>query len=195
MQAIHPNVITAAALPTRRTAVSVGLIIGFALLIAATAQFEIHIPGTPVPVTGQTFGVLLTGAALGSVAGTASIVLYAALGAVGLPFYAGGTSGWEHFTGATFGYFVGFVVAGWVVGWFAEHRRDRVVKTAIPAFIVGSLVIYAFGVGWLWLTVFDDLGTSISKGMTPFLVGDALKALLAGLALPGAWWVVNRAKG
>jgi biotin transport system substrate-specific component len=195
VQAIHPNVITAATFPTRRAVVTITLIVGFALLTAATAQISIPLPGTPIPITGQTFGVLLTGAALGAGAGAASLALYAVLGAVGLPFYAGAGSGWEHLTGASFGYFVGFIAAGWVVGWLAEHRRDRVVKTAIPAFIVGSLVIYAFGVGWLWLTVFDDLGTAISKGMTPFLIGDATKALLAGLALPGAWWTVNRAKG
>ena len=81
-----------------------------------------------------------------------------------------------------------------VVGWFSEHRHDRVVRTAVPAFIAGSLIIYAFGVGWLWLTVFPDLGTSISKGMAPFLVGDTIKAVLGGLLLPGAWWLVDRSK-
>ena len=194
MQAINPNVITAATLPTKRAAVTVALIVGFALFTAATAQIRIPLPGTPVPITGQTLGVLLTGAALGSWAGTASMTLYVLLGALGLPFYAGGASGWEHLTGSTFGYFVGFVVAAWVVGWFAEQRRDRRVRTAIPAFIAGSLIIYAFGVGWLWLTFFDDLWTAIDKGMTPFLVGDAIKAVLAGLLLPGAWWLVDRSK-
>ena len=122
------------------------------------------------------------------------MLLYVFLGAIGLPFYAGGTSGWNHLTGATFGYFVGFIVAAWVVGWFAEQRRDRVVRTAIPAFIVGSLVIYFFGVGWLWLDTPLDLPTAISDGMTPFLIGDAIKALIAGLMLPGAWWLVDRSK-
>jgi biotin transport system substrate-specific component len=194
VQAINPNVITAATLPTRRALVTVALVFGFALFTAATAQIRIPLPGTLVPITGQTLGVLLTGAALGSMAGTTSMIIYVLLGAAGLPFYAGGTSGWDHLTGGTFGYFVGFVVAAWVVGWFAEHRRDRVVKTAIPAFVIGSLVIYVFGVGWLWLTVYPDLGTSISKGMTPFLLGDAVKALIAGLMLPGAWWLVERSK-
>ncbi len=194
MQAINPNVITAATLPTRRAVVTVALVVGFALFTAATAQIRIPLPGTPVPITGQTLGVLLTGAALGSLASSASMLLYIALGALGLPFYAGGTSGWDHLTGGTFGYFVGFVVAAWVVGWFAEHRRDRIVRTAIPAFVAGSVVIYVFGVGWLWLTVFPDLGTAISKGMTPFLVGDAVKAVFAGLLLPGAWWLVDRSQ-
>jgi biotin transport system substrate-specific component len=194
VQAINSNVIAAATLPTRRAVVTVVLVIGFALFTAATAQIRIPLPGTPVPITGQTLGVLLTGASLGSWAGTSSMVLYILLGAAGLPFYAGGTAGWEHFTGSTFGYFVGFVVAAWIVGWLAEHRRDRVVRTAIPAFAVGSLVIYVFGVGWMWLTVFPDLGTAISKGMTPFLVGDVVKAMLAGLLLPGAWWLVERSK-
>ena len=194
MQAIHSNVITAATLPTRRTMVTVALVVGFALFTAATAQIRIPLPGTVVPLTGQTLGVLLTGAALGSVAGSSSMLLYVFLGAIGLPFYAGGTSGWNHLTGATFGYFVGFIVAAWVVGWFAEQRRDRVVRTAIPAFIVGSLVIYFFGVGWLWLDTPLDLSTAISDGMTPFLIGDAIKALIAGLLLPGAWWLVDRSK-
>ncbi|GMQ86798.1 MAG: biotin transporter BioY [Acidimicrobiia bacterium] len=194
MQAIQQNVIAAAIVPTRKAVVTVALVVGFALLTAATAQIRIPLPGTPVPITGQTLGVLLTGAALGSVAGTSSIVLYISLGALGLPFYAGGTSGWGHLSGGTFGYFIGFIVAAWVVGWFAEHRRDRVVRTAVPAFIVGSLVIYTFGVGWLWLTVFSDLGTAISRGMTPFLVGDTIKAVLAGLLLPGTWWLVDRSR-
>ncbi|MCH8992280.1 MAG: biotin transporter BioY, partial [Acidobacteria bacterium] len=122
MQAIQQNVITAAVLPTRRAVVTVALVVGFALFIAATAQIRIPLPGTPVPITGQTLGVLLTGAALGSIAGTSSLLLYISLGAVGLPFYAGGTSGWGRLTGATFGYFIGFIVAAWVVGWFSEHR-------------------------------------------------------------------------
>jgi len=124
-------VITAAVLP-RSKVVSIALVIGFALLTAGAAQLVIPLPYTPVPITGQTFVVLLAGVALGSNLGAASMALYVALGAIGLPFYAEGSSGIEVVRGATGGYLVGFVVAAWVMGRLAERRQDRALATAIP---------------------------------------------------------------
>lgn len=125
MQATIPSrVITGAVLP-RTTVVTAALVVGFALLTALSAQIVIPLPFTPVPITGQTFAVLLSGAALGAGAGAASQGLYVLLGAVGLPFYAGGASGWTVVTGATGGYLVGFIVAAWVVGVLAEMQIGR----------------------------------------------------------------------
>lgn len=193
MQAVHPNVITGVALP-RRAATTVALMVAFALATAALAQLRIPLPGTPIPVTGQTLGVLLAGAALGSRIGAGSMLLYVTLGAIGLPFFAGGEGGLTYATGSTFGYLAGFVVAAWLVGWFAEQRHDRSVRTAIPAFLIGSAVIYTLGVAWLWASVesIPTLGAALDAGFSPFVVGDLAKALLAGLTLPVAWMLTDR---
>ena len=194
MQALHPDVITGIALP-RRAATTAVLVIGFALVTAAAAQVRIPIPGTPIAITGQTFGVLLAGAALGSRAGSASMLLYVALGAIGLPLFAGGEGGWTYATGASFGYLIGFVVAAGLVGRFAEQRHDRTVRTAVPAFLVGSAAVYTLGVTWLWATVdtVPTFGDALQAGFLPFVAGDVVKAVLAGLLLPAAWYLVERA--
>ncbi len=189
MQTAHPTR-TIADVFVARTAVNTALlVIGFAILTALAAQIRFHIPGTPVPVTGQTFAVLLAGAAIGSRAGAASQLVYWLMGAVGLPVFAQQSGGWEAATGATFGYLFGFIVAAWVVGTLAERGRDRSVRTAIPAFLIGNLVIYAFGVPWLMYSVpsIETLGAAITAGFMPFVVFDAIKIILAGLALPAAW--------
>ncbi|MEN8114117.1 MAG: biotin transporter BioY [Actinomycetota bacterium] len=193
MQTVHPNVLTGVALP-RRAATTAGLMVGFALLTALAAQIRIPIPGTPIAITGQTFGVLLAGAALGSRAGAGSMALYVGLGAIGLPFFAGGAGGWTYTTGASFGYLMGFAVAAGVVGRFAEQRRDRAVRTAVPAFLIASAAVYTLGVTWLWATVeaIPTLGDALRAGFYPFIAGDVVKALAAGLLLPAAWHVVDR---
>ncbi len=194
MQTTLPTrVITGAVLP-RATWVTAASIVGFALLTAAAAQVRIPLPFTPVPITGQTFAVLLSGAALGATAGGASQLLYVAMGAAGLPFFAGGTSGWDVVTGATGGYLLGFVVAAVIVGFLAERRQDRTVWSAVPAFLAGSVIIYLIGVPVLYATV-DSITTgeqAIAAGFTPFIVGDLIKVGLAGLLLPTAWRLSGR---
>jgi biotin transport system substrate-specific component len=194
VQTVHPNVITGVVLP-RRATTTFALMLGFALVTALAAQIRFPLPGTPIAVTGQTFGVLLAGVALGSRAGAGSMLLYVTLGAIGLPFFAGGEGGWTYAGGASFGYLAGFVAAAWLVGRLAEQRRDRSVRTAIPAFLIGSAAVYTLGVTWLWATVdtIPTLGAALSAGMYPFLVGDLVKAVLAGLTLPAAWYAVDRA--
>lgn len=168
-------------------------VVGFALFTALAAQITIPLGFTPVPITGQTFAVLLAGGVLGANRGVLSMGLYVTLGAIGLPFYAEGSGGWTAATGATMGYLVGFVVAAFVVGKMAEHGQDRKLSTSLPAFLAGSLIIYAFGATWLAidlglpLTAEAGAPSAISLGVAPFLVGDVLKALLAGALLPAAW--------
>jgi biotin transport system substrate-specific component len=195
MQALHPNVIGGVALPRKAVTTAV-LVVGFALVTAAAAQIRIPLPGTPIAITGQTFGVLLAGAALGSRAGAGSMLLYVSLGAIGMPFFAGGEGGWTYATGASFGYLIGFVVAAWLVGRFAEQRQDRVIRTAVPAFLIGSAAVYTLGVTWLWATVdaIPSFGDALRAGFYPFVAGDIVKAVLAGVLLPGAWLVVDRAR-
>ena len=186
-----PAVITTRVLPRGRVT-TVALVVGFALLTALAAQIEIPLWFTPVPITGQTFAVLLAGAALGLRAGAASMALYWALGAVGLPFYSGGDGGWTAATGATAGYLVGFIVAAALVGLLAERRQDRAVLTAIPAFLAGSVIIYLFGVTWLMIDLGVDSTRALELGMTPFVIGDLVKVVLAGIALPAAWALTDR---
>jgi biotin transport system substrate-specific component len=167
------------------------LIAAASLLLAALAQVEIELPFTVVPITGQTFGVLLIGAALGSKRGAASVLAYLAEGALGLPFFAGGAAGLSVLTGATAGYLIGFVAAAYVVGRMAERGLERSFRTSILPFVVGTLVIYACGVAWL-STIVGGLAEGIRFGMLPFLFGDVLKLIAASVALPAAWRLVGR---
>ncbi len=180
----------------------VALIVAGALLIALSANLSIAVPGSPVPITAQTFSVLLVGGALGARRGVLATLLYLALGAV-LPVYAQHTQGLATILsfdraagrlvlGATGGYLLGFVLASGLVGRLAELGWDRRYGGALLAFLLGNLVIYLIGVPWLMAATGFDLATAIDKGVRPFLVGDGLKLLLASGILPVAWWVVGR---
>jgi biotin transport system substrate-specific component len=167
------------------------LVVGAALLTALAAQVSFLLPFTPVPVTGQTFAVLLAGTALGSRLGAASQALYVALGAAGLPFYADGEGGWQAATGATAGYLVGFVVAAAVLGMLAERRQDRTVLTAVPAMLMGTAIIYGLGAWWLSIELGVSAAKAVELGVAPFLIGDTLKLAAAGLLLPATWRLVG----
>jgi biotin transport system substrate-specific component len=173
----------------------VALILGGTLLIALAAQVSIPVPGSPVPITGQTFGVLLSAGALGFRRGVAATLLYLLIGLVGVPVFAHGSHGTEVVLGATGGYLVGFVLAGAVIGRLAELGWDRNLIGAVGAMLVGSVLIYAVAIPWLMVVTGFDLATALEKGMTPFLPGDAIKLVLAAGAFPVAWWVVGRRPG
>ena len=192
MQTVLPTRVIAGAVLPRHRVTTASLVIGFALLTALAAQIRLPLPFTPVPITGQTFAVLLAGAALGSKAGAASQGLYLLMG-LAFPVYSGGNSGWEYATGATGGFLVGFIAAAWIVGALAERQQDRTVVTAIPAFLTGSVVIYACGVPWLASNLGVSWVEAVGLGLTPFLLGDLAKALLAGALLPTAWKLAGRA--
>jgi len=166
------------------------LIILGSLFVAALAQVEIPLPFTPVPITGQTFGVLLVGAALGSKRGAASLTLYLAEGALGLPFFAGGAHGLSVLTGATAGYLLGFVGAAYVIGRLAEIGYERSVRTSFIPFLIGTVIIYVCGVTWL-AVVMGSFSKAVTFGLIPFLIGDIIKLFAASLALPAAWKLVK----
>jgi biotin transport system substrate-specific component len=173
----------------RSRAFDVSLVLAGAMFIGLAAQVSIHLPGNPVPITGQTFAVLLVAAGSGLARGVAATLVYAALGLVGVPWFADGSSG---MVTATFGYIVGFVFAAAVVGWLAQRGWTRTPWRTAAAMVVGDLAIYAVGVPWLKAAVGVSWSTAISLGMTPFLVGDLLKALLAAGLFTAAWAVVDR---
>jgi biotin transport system substrate-specific component len=162
--------------------------------VALAAQFSIHLGFTPVPITGQTFAVLLVAAAYGTVRGTASLLLYLLIGIAGAPVYAEHRHGWEVFSGATGGYIVGFVIAAALTGYLAERGWDRRFSTAVSVMLTGNVVIYAFGLVWLHHTLSVNWPTALEWGLYPFVPGDIFKLYLAALALPGAWKLVERAR-
>jgi len=172
-----------------RSAVLVG---GGALSVALLAQIRIPLGFTPVPITGQTFGVVLVGGVLGARRGAAALLLYVLLGGLGLPFYAGGQGGWAHVGGASGGYLLGFVAAAGVVGMLAERGLDRRPLPAFLTFQAGSLVVYAFGVLGLGLTLHVTWGRALALGWLPFVPGDLLKTALAAGLFPASWRVVGR---
>jgi biotin transport system substrate-specific component len=157
-----------------------------ALFVAILAQVKIPLPFTPVPLTGQTFAVLLVAAALGSKRGAASMAFYIALGAFGLPVFAGGAAGMAYLGGATLGYLIGFVLAAYVVGLLAERGLERSTRTSVIPFLVGTVIIYACGVTWLAI-VLGSFSKALAAGLVPFVVGDIIKLAAATLALPAAW--------
>jgi biotin transport system substrate-specific component len=167
---------------------SIALVIGGAALVGLSAQVSIPLPFTPVPLSLQTFAVLLVGAVLGSVRGLASMALYLLAGIAGVPWFADHNSGWQL---ASFGYIVGFVAAAWLVGLLAERRADRRPLSAAGTMVLGNLVIYVFGVAGLLIMTPFDLPTAVAKGVLPFLIGDAIKIIAAAALLPVTWKAVN----
>ncbi len=170
------------------------LVVGGAALIALVAQVAFYLPFTPVPVTGLTFGVLVTGAAMGSVRGLLATLLYVAVGIAGAPVYAEGSYGIDVLLGVTGGYLVGSVVAAGLTGYLAEKAWDRKVISAVPAMLLGELAIFVIGVGWLMVVLDVGLGQGLALGFTPFVIGEVVKLVAAGVLLPGAWKIVDRIK-
>jgi biotin transport system substrate-specific component len=168
------------------------LIIGGALLTAGAAQVSFTLPGMTVPYTLQTAAVLLTGAALGSWRGAASMLLYLAIGALGAPVFSAGDSGVAKIIGPTGGYLVGFVIAASIVGAFAARGWDRSPARAAGLMALGNLIIYAIGVPVLAIALDLPLADAIGAGATPFIPWDAVKIALAAGLLPAAWLVVGR---
>ena len=170
----------------------VALVVAGALFIYLTSKVVIPVAGSPVPITGQTFGVLLVGGALGLRRGAVAVALYVLLGVVGLPFFAEGKGGLTIIWGATGGYLIGFILAGAVVGRLAELGWDRKIGGALGAMVVGSAVIYAIGLPWLKVVTGMTVEETIAAGLTPFLIGDTIKIILAAVLFPAAWWIVGR---
>jgi biotin transport system substrate-specific component len=166
------------------------LIVAGSLLLTLSAK--VQVPFWPVPMTMQTFVVLLLGAAYGSTLGAATVLAYLAQGAVGLPVFAKG-GGLAYMMGPTGGYLLGFLVAAWLVGKLAERGLDRRVPTALAVFLLGDLVIFAFGVSWLASLM--GLEKAWAAGVVPFLPAEALKIALAMAVLPLAWRLGGRRSG
>ncbi|MFI5643971.1 biotin transporter BioY [Kitasatospora sp. NPDC051705] len=165
------------------------LVAGGAALTGVAAQLSVNVPGSPVPVTGQTFAALLVGTALGTRRGVASLGLYLLAGMAGMPWFAEGTSGWAM---PSLGYVLGFVLAAGLTGALARRGADRAPVNTAVTMVLGSLAVYAVGVPYLALSLHVPLARAAELGLYPYLVGDALKAVLAAGALPLAWKLLGR---
>ncbi|TXK17602.1 biotin transporter BioY [Homoserinibacter sp. GY 40078] len=197
MTAISPSsrLVLADRVIPRGIVTDIALVVGGALFTALLAQVEI--PLWPVPITGQTLAVLLVGATLGAVRGGSALLLYMILGFAGLPFYAPNPDG-SHLTGLaavaapSFGYIIGFIPAAAFVGWLSERTWDRKFLKALATFIGGSLVVFAIGVPWLAVVLGASFTEALEWGVYPFIVGGIIKAVIAALLLPAAWWGADK---
>lgn len=188
-RALHPPLIHRL-LPVRNDAVRTLLQVGVGVaLLALLAQVRIEIG--PVPITGQTFGVLLIGAAYGAGLGALTLTSYLIVGGLGLGVFTGGGSGWATLSGITAGYLFGFLLAAAVVGYLAQRGWDRSVGGTALAMLIGNVLIYVPGL--LWMTRFaPDWPTTLQWGLIPFIPGDLIKLALAAALLPLAWRLLGR---
>ena len=147
------------------------------LLLALLAHLSIPVPYSPVPITGQTFGILFLGAVLGSRIGTLSVILYISEGLIGIPVFAGGSMGFLYLLGPTGGYLIGFIPAVYMVGYFSEKGFIKNISTTLIAMIFGTIVIFVFGISWLVVTA--GFGTALSIGLYPYIPGAIIKIMLA----------------
>jgi biotin transport system substrate-specific component len=190
IDALRADTLMGAALAPLDWTRSAGLVIVFSLFIAAAAQFAIHIG--PIPITGQTFAVLLTGALLGSRLGAAAVIAYLIEGAFGLPFFAGGAAGLVRFFGPTGGYLVAFPAAAFVVGAFAEHGWDRRYASAVAAMAIGSVIVFLGGWAWYAILTSTPPVAAFQIAVLPYLLGDLIKIVLAAAVLPTGWALLRR---
>ncbi|MEU2924591.1 biotin transporter BioY [Streptomyces sp. NPDC007251] len=184
----RPGAVLADLLPASRVR-DAALVVGGAVLTGLAAQVAVPVPGSPVPVTGQTFAALLVGTALGARRGFLSLALYALAGVAGIPWFADGASGAGM---VSFGYVLGMLLASAAVGALARRGADRSPLRMAGTMLLGEAIIYAVGVPYLALAAHVSLTQAVALGLTPFLLGDALKAALAMGALPTAWKFANK---
>ena len=204
--AARPTTIIDIVVPGTGIVRDLALVASFTLFVAVFAQIAIRLPFTPVPITGQTLAVLVTGGALGANRGAASLALYALIGSIGVPLFAPSAAALEgeliHFvlpwegTGdliwslTSGGYIIGFIAAAYVVGRLAERGWDRGWKVTV-AMLIGNVLVYVPGLLWLGYKI-ESFDNALVFGLYPFIVGDLIKLYVAAIALPGAWAIIGR---
>ena len=181
------------ALITRTTATTqFALVIGGVAFISLMAQISVPVPGSPVPVTGQTLGALLLGSAYGASLGFTTFASYLIVGFLGAPVFASGAHGLSRITGATGGYLVGMLIASLVTGYLAGRKWDQKILTVIPTMLIGDLIIFAAGLFWLHHSIHANWATTFKFGFTPFVWGEVIKIAIASTAMPTLWRFVPK---
>jgi biotin transport system substrate-specific component len=163
--------------------------VGFITLLA---QIAIPVPGSPVPVTGQTLAVLLIGTTYGARLGVTTFATYLLAGIAGAPIFAGSTHGIEKLVGATGGYLVGMFIASLVLGFLADRKADQKFKTSFPALFLGDAIIFFFGLTWLHYSLDLSWSATFAAGLTPFIFGELLKIAITATSLPLIWRKISR---
>ena len=170
-----------------------GFIVAGTVFIAALAQIAIPVPGSPVPVTGQTLAVYLIGTTYGARLGFATFVTYLLAGIAGAPVFApAATVGLARLTGATGGYLIGMLIAAFVLGALADRKADQKFKTSFPALILGSVIVFTFGLTWLHTSLDLTWAQTISAGLTPFIFGEVIKIAITATSLPLIWRKIHK---
>ena len=173
-------------------ATQISLILTGTVFLALMAQISFPIPGSPVPFTGQTLGVLLLGTAYGASLGFSTMAFYLLMGILGAPIFAAGSHGLEKVVGATGGYLVGMLISTLVLGALAGRKWDQKIKTVIPTMIIGNSIVFTFGLIWLHQYTGESWAWTFEKGFTPFIFGELLKIAVASTALPFVWRFVSK---
>ena len=181
------------ALITRSTvSTKIALVVGGTAFLALIAQIAVPVPGSPVPVTGQTLGALLLGSAYGASLGFTTFATYLLVGFIGAPVFASGAHGLSRITGATGGYLVGMLLASLITGYLAGRKWDQKIFTVIPTMLIGDLVIFSAGLFWLHHSLHATWATTFKFGFTPFIVGEVIKIAIASTAMPTLWRFVPK---
>lgn len=192
MSSVTPSNLSNTLLPSASAISKSLLVFTGALFLAALAQVAIPVPGSPVPVTGQTLGVLLLATAYGANLGAATFALYLLIGIAGAPVFANQGHGVERLVGPTGGYLVGMLVASWVLGALAGRKWDQRFLSAITTMLIGNVIIFTFGLIWLHEYTEKDWVWTFGAGLTPFILGEILKIIIAGTSLPAVWKLAGR---
>jgi len=181
------------ALVTRSTvSTKIALVVGGVAFLALMAQIAVPVPGSPVPVTGQTLGALLLGSAYGASLGFTTFATYLLVGFIGAPVFASGAHGLSRITGATGGYLVGMLLASLITGYLAGRKWDQKIFTVIPTMLIGDLVIFSAGLLWLHHSLHASWATTFKFGFTPFILGEVIKIAIASTAMPTLWRFVPK---
>lgn len=186
------NNLRTAVIQRTSAATHISLVLTGTVFLALMAQISFPIPGSPVPFTGQTLGVLLLGTAYGASLGFSTMAFYLLMGILGAPVFAAGSHGLEKIAGATGGYLVGMLISTLVLGALAGRKWDQKIKTVIPTMIIGNSIVFTFGLIWLHQYTSQSWAWTFEKGFTPFILGELLKIAIASTALPIVWRFVSK---
>ena len=193
---LQSNSLRATIFPRSSAITQALFVVGGVGFLTALAQISIPVPGSPVPVTGQTLGVLLIGTTYGAQLGFITFATYLLAGIAGAPLFAPSATlpnhGLERLFSATGGYLVGMLVASFVLGYLADRKADQKFKTSFPALLLGDAIIFAFGLVWLHLSLDLSWSQTIAAGFTPFILGEALKIAITATSLPLLWRRISR---